>query len=232
MFLVSKTPFNTDPIDKPKFDLVTNNELNDQWNDQPNEDQTVEPDPNVSVFHLNVRDDRKTRDIENKNQTDTEAIVASVVEITTQKSASEMAATMASTTTSASPSESLVQSTTAATAATSTASTALPIPVTSTSTPTPPTTTSTEIASTTQSGQFQPILNIYYGGAPNEYADYVYFTTSEPAQNLEPSTENPQMASDRNDINKFRPSIQYEYRNYRYDTDNHFVPIVGTKQIF
>lgn len=226
-------------MDKPKFDLITDNELNDQWDDQSNDGQTGEPDPNVSVFNLNVRDDRKThkRDIEQKNQTDVEAVVATVVEIT------EMAAaTTPSAATTAAPTSaigSLVQTTTeipemqtVAVPATTTTTAA-----NTSSTPTsPPPPTSTSTTSTTESAQgqsgFQPLLNVYYGGAPNDYANLVYFTTSEPAENLEPPTEKPQMASDRNDHGKFRPSIQYEYRNYRYDTDSHFVPIVGAKQIF
>lgn len=242
-FSGSKTPFNTDPIDKPKFDLISDNELNDQWNDQSNDVQTVEPDPNVSVFNLNVRDDRKThkRDIEHKNQTDIEAVVATVVEITEMAAPTTITTTTATASTAYTPAiESLVQTATeipeteqtSATASIA-ATTSLPLSVTSTSSTTapPPSTTSTTENSPNQSG-FKPILNVYYGGAPNEYANYVYFTTSEPAQNFEAPTEMPQLASDRNDYGKFRPSIQYDYRNYRYDTDNHFVPIVGAKQIF
>lgn len=212
--------------------------MNDQWDAQTNDGKTVEPDPNVSVFNLNVRDDRKThkRDIEHKNQTDVEAVVATVVEITT-----EMAAATADTTTILPPTtaftsaiDSLVQTTTdipemqtvAAAPTTTTANT----PSTSTSTSSPPSTTTND-NSPSQSG-FQPILNVYYGGTPNEYANLVYFTTSEPSENLEPPTEKPQTASDRNEFGKFRPSIQYEYRNYRYNTDNHFVPIIDGKQNF
>lgn len=214
--------------------MIADNELNDQWDDQLNGGHSLELDPNVSVFNLNVRDDRKThkRDIEHKNQTDGEAVVATVVEITDLAAAATT--TMPTSTTAP---ISLVQTTTeipemqtAAPATTTTTPAAINTPSTSTS-PSPSTSTTPTENSPTQSG-FQPILNVYYGGAPNEYANSVYFTTSEPTENLEQPTEKPQSASDSNDFGKFRPSIQYEYRNYRYDTDNHFVPIIGAKQIF
>lgn len=226
-------------MDKPKFDLITDNELNDQWDGQSIDGQTAEPDPNVSVFNLNVRDDRKThkRDIEHKNQTDGEAVVATVVEITEMAAATTPTSTSSTTTASISAIDSLVQTTTeipemqtVAAISTTTPAASTPSAPTPTSSPPPPPISTTEIAQG-QSG-FQPIVNVYYGGTPNDNANFIYFTTSEPSENLEPPTEKPETASDRNDLGKFRPSIQYEYRNYRYNTDNHFVPIVGAKQIF
>lgn len=88
--------------------------------------------------------------------------------------------------------------------------------------------------------EFQPIYTFYYGGEPNENADTIFITTTD-----QPSTENVISSSsssspslihnsldERNDLNDFKPSIQYEYKNYRYDVDEHFIPIVGEKQIF
>lgn len=190
----------------------------------------MEPDPTVGVFNSNVRDDRKTykRDIEHKNQMDGEAITATVVEITE----------MTSTTTSAPAGESTIrattenpemQTTTVATTAATTTATSIPITIRPTSTTTLPPTTE---VSTAENSELQPISSAYYGGAPNVYANLVYFTTSEPVQNLESPTENPHTASDRSDFSKFRPSIRYDYQNYRYDTDNHFLPIVGAEHFF
>lgn len=74
---------------------------------------------------------------------------------------------------------------------------------------------------------FQPIVNYYYGGMPNNNIDQIYLTTSQPevSNTVDPSP-------DRVDSIDFKPSIQYEYRNYRYNVDDHFIPIVGKKQVF
>lgn len=74
---------------------------------------------------------------------------------------------------------------------------------------------------------FQPVVNYYYGGMPNSNIDQIYLTTSQPeiSNTVDPS-------SDRDDSIDFKPSIQYEYRNYRYNVDDHFIPIVGKKQVF
>lgn len=197
-------------------------------------------DKNVSFLNLNMRDDRKThkRDIAHKNQTEDE-VVATVVElIATEPSQTD-------TTTDASTSESSVDPTTVSTSSNApetTETSTQPLPPTTVAPP-PPAATTTTPATTTEATSasisvvdpgFQPILDFYYGGTPNENANFIYFTTSKPADDLQPPTEipNPSSANDRSDKNDFKPSIQYEYQNYRYDTDTHFVPIVGTKQIF
>lgn len=90
----------------------------------------------------------------------------------------------------------------------------------------------------------QQIYGFYFGGQPNPDADFTYFTTTESSQGESVTTElsssekpkeTPELihnsdvsASSRN----FKPSIRYEYKNYRYDVDEHFVPIVGLKQVF
>lgn len=78
---------------------------------------------------------------------------------------------------------------------------------------------------------FKPILDYYYGGTPNENANSIYLTTSKPLEIVEVAP-NPVVPSDSADLNRFRPSVQYEYQNYRYPVDKHFVPIIGLKQIF
>lgn len=194
-------------------------------------------DQKVSVFKLNVRDDRKThkRDILHKNQTE-EEVVATVVELTDVDAIQ--------TTTDASTNEPSTDTTTdlpdptTTTTISATAATTLPpdTPETTTqpiSITTPTTTAEIPTSASVIDTGFQPLLNFYYGGTPNENANYIYFTTNEPTQDLAPSTENPIVAHKRSDHSgDFKPSIQYQYRNYRYDTDSHFVPIVGTQQIF
>lgn len=88
--------------------------------------------------------------------------------------------------------------------------------------------------------EFTPTHTFYYGGQPNENANQIYITTSDPEQSTEtmPSIvrSSPILfhnsIENRSDQNEFRPSVQYEYRNYRFDVDEHFVPIVGPQQIF
>lgn len=205
---------NADVDDKPKFDIDAD-ELS-----YPSKTT----DKNVSFLNLNVRDDRKNRkrDIEQKNQTEDE-VVATVVEITTTESAAD---------TTANPTSELAVDSTTETIATNAPTTSETITQTI-STTTPSTTEATSSAATSgvDSG-FQPILNFYYGGTPNENANFIYFTTAEPDLDLAPPTDNSNTPNDRNDLGEFKPSVQYEYRNYRYDTDSHFVPIVGNKQIF
>lgn len=84
----------------------------------------------------------------------------------------------------------------------------------------------------------EPII-LYYGGQPNANANTIYITTTEASAATDASQSsisNPNSIEndvvDRTDFSEFRPSVQYEYRNYRYDVDNHFIPIVGHKQIF
>lgn len=175
---------------------------------------------NVGLLNLNVHDDRKThkRDIEHKTKTDDE-VVATVVEITD--------ADIDDTTTVASTSEPIVDSTTQIIETTEKTTETL-----ESTTPSPATSTTQQTNSQLVNPGFQPILNYYYGGTPNENANYIYLTTSAPNEEITASTENPNKFYDRNDFGEFKPSVQYEYRNYRYNTDSHFIPIVGTKQIF
>lgn len=205
----SKPPLNSDIADKPKFNFDENDLDSTSNNEQERKKSNIRGDTRKS----------HKRDIEQKNQTENE-IAATVVEITDVD--------IVDTTTVASITEPLVDSTTKTetpdlqtTTVETTETTTQPIP-TVPIVPIPSTTTETNAA----------IVGFYYGGSPNENADYIYFTTSQPTQNLAPPTENPNVAKDRSDFRDFRPSIQYEYRNYRYNTDPHFIPIVGTKQIF
>lgn len=173
-----------------------------------------------------MRDDRKThkRDIVHKNHTEDE-VVATVMEITesvpTANSTTATESGMETTT----ATETEIPNSTEGTVSTST--------VSETEAPSPTPTPTTNTTSGPTPSPIDPILSFYYGGNPNENAGSIYFTTIEPNQNLAPPTEKPNVqANDRNDNGVFKPSIQYTYRNYRYDTDPHFVPIVGTKQIF
>lgn len=187
----------------------------------------------MSVFNLNVRDDRKThkRDIVHKNHTEDE-VVATVMEVTdavpTTDSTTATQSGMDTTTATEIPDSTTIP----------TESTTSTVPETASTSSTTTTTTDTTTSSTGQTSPpidsgFHPILSFYYGGNPNENANSIFFTTIEPEQNSPPPTEMPNFqTNDRNDVGDFKPSIQYTYRNYRYDTDPHFVPIVGTKQIF
>lgn len=86
---------------------------------------------------------------------------------------------------------------------------------------------------------FKPIA-FYYGGQPNSIADTIYFTTIDPPNeqttNDNDGTQAPNLfhgtAENQDDNGKFKPSIQYEFKNYRFDVDEHFIPIIGPKQIF
>lgn len=187
-------------------------------------------DKHVGFFNLNVRDDRKShkRDIVHKTKIDDE-VVATVVEIIDE------------TTTVTPTSESIADTTTEPSESSTTEmapekmETTTPTIPSSTSTELPSSTTDTSAASivdpssTVDSG-FHPI-NYYYGGTPNENANYIYFTTPEPLQQFELPTQSPDTISERYDWGDFQPSVQYEYRNYRFIPDNHFVPVVGKKPI-
>lgn len=197
-----KAPVSSDLDDKPKLIADTN--------------QSKLSDKNVSVLN----DDRKThkRDIEHKNKTQDE-VVATVVEIIITEPSETTTATT----------EPGIDSTTTTESTNTNAMETI-----ETTTQTVPETTSSTTESTSAQisvidNGFQPILDFYYGGTPNENANFIYLTTSKP--DLSP-TDSPDTSNDRSDSSIFKPSIQYEYRNYRYDTDSHFVPIVGTKQIF
>lgn len=67
----------------------------------------------------------------------------------------------------------------------------------------------------------------YYGGTPLDNADFIYITTTDGPTPLAISA-----TGSYNIQNAFRASVPYEFANYRYDPDQHFVPIVGNKQIF
>lgn len=88
--------------------------------------------------------------------------------------------------------------------------------VTTTVLPTSATTTTEIIDGDKDSGY-------YYGGHPLPNAELIFITTTDG-----PSSEK----ATASESAKFQPSIQYEFTNYRYDPDRHFVPIVGTRQIY
>lgn len=79
-----------------------------------------------------------------------------------------------------------------------------------------------------QNVAIDPTMNYYTGGSPNDNVNSIYITTMYP----EPLSNDVDNSILRKNPNKFKPSIQYEYQNYPYDVDNHFIPIVGIKQIF
>lgn len=183
-------------------------------------------DKNVGFLNLNVRDDRKThkRDIVHKTKTDDE-VVATVMEIIDE-----------TTTAIATTSEPVIDTTTTTAESTEPPTTEkIPEKIESTtSTATVPSSTTEPTLATVVDSGFQA-LNFYYGGTPNEHANYIYFTTPPPepfVQEFELATESPNTINERYDWGEFRPSIQYEYRNYRFIPNNHFVPVVGKKQIF
>ncbi|XP_031618372.1 uncharacterized protein LOC116337716 [Contarinia nasturtii] len=209
-------------LDEYNFPATTLAPLNPDINDRPKLEGDSNDDgakKNVGLFNLNIRDDRKThkRDIVHKTITDNE-VVATVVEIT------DINIDKTTTATSAATSEPDIYTTTESNESQTTEtieSTTSSIPSSSTS--------ENPTASIVDTG-FQPILNFYYGGTPN--ANYIYITTAEPIQEPTPSTELPNTINDRYDWGEFKPSIQYEYRNYRFKPDKHFVPVAGTKQVY
>lgn len=82
---------------------------------------------------------------------------------------------------------------------------------------------------------FKPMFDhFYYGGTPNENANFIHLTTSNPLEIVEASTThtNTSPLHRPTSSSRFRPSVQYKYQNYRYPVDDHFIPIVGLKQIF
>ncbi|XP_055325293.1 uncharacterized protein LOC129579327 [Sitodiplosis mosellana] len=203
-------PLRPNPIDKPKFDIDTNDLL---------DGSLKKSDKHVGFLNSNVRDDRKThkRDIVHKTKTDDE-VVATVMEITEDTT----------TATTISPtSEPVIDTTTEPSEPPTTEKTAENIEAT---TPSIPSSTTEMLVTSVVDPGFQPI-GFYYGGTPNDNANYIYFTTPQPFQEIELPTESPNAINERYDWGKFRPSVQYEYRNYRFIPDNHFVPVIGTKQI-
>lgn len=122
--------------------------------------------------------------------------------------------------------------------------TGMPSPIsTTTMTPTTnttTTTTSTTTATTSPSTTPTPTLTFYYGGQPNQMANQIFITTSDPEQSTEAiattmlldDSSSPELHrtwnEKRTDANEFKPSVQYENDpNYRYAIDTHFVPITS-----
>lgn len=193
---------------------------------------TKKSDKHVGFFNLNVRDDRKThkRDIVHKNTKTDDEVVATVMEITDDIKTTTVCPTSESvtdsTTATPTPTEPSELATTEKTTENIEATTSSP-PQTPSSVPS--STTEAPFASAVDPG-FQPI-GFYYGGTPNDNANYIYFTTPAPLQEIESPTENSNTINERYDLGAFRPSLQYEYRNYRFIPDNHFVPVIGTNKI-
>lgn len=206
--------------DKPKLDIDTNDLL---------DGLTKKSDKHVGFLNLNVRDDRKThkRDIVHKTKTDDE-VVATVMEITDDIKTTTVCPTSepaTDSTTAAATTEPSELATTEKTTENIEATTPASPPASTI----PSSTTEAPFASAVDPG-FQPI-GVYYGGTPNDNANYIYFTTPAPSQEIESPTQSPNSISERYDWGAFRPSLQYEYRNYRFIPDNHFVPVIGTNQI-
>lgn len=131
-------------------------------------------DKKVGLLNLNVRDNRKThkRDIEQKTKTD--EVVATVLEITDVNTGE--------TTTNAPTSEASVDTTTQPNETETTEKTIENLEAT---TPPSASTTTQETTVVVDPG-FQPILGVYYGGAPNHNANNIYLTTSSPLEELAP----------------------------------------------
>lgn len=181
-------------------------------------------DTNVGLMNLHARDNRKThkRDIEHKTKTD--EVVATVLEITDVDETSTIASTNQPIVDSAAqPTETEVE--------TATETNEKETEILETTTTLAPSTTMQTTASIVDPG-FQPIIGYYYGGTPNQNANNIYLTTPSPLDELAPPPDDANSVLDRYDYGEFKPSIQYEYQNYRYNPDSHFVPIVGTRQIF
>lgn len=213
---IQKVPSSQNLDDKPKND-VDENLLGDS---------SKKTDRYVGLLNLNARDIRKThkRDIDHKTKTD--EVVATVLEITDVD--------IDETSTIASTSQPVVDSTTQpseAEVATANETNEKEMETTTALAPSSTMQTTTTTTSDIDPG-FQPILGYYYGGTPNQNANNIYFTTTSPLEELASPKDDAITVLDRNDYGDFKPSIQYEYHNYRFNSDSHFVPIIGTKQIF
>lgn len=92
--------------------------------------------------------------------------------------------------------------------------------------------------------EIEPIYTFYYGGRPNDIADQIFFTTSESEQTTEAiQTTGPPKATSKPELihdstpkprvkNAFRPSVQYDgHRTYRFDIDEHFIPMLGPQKL-
>lgn len=120
----------------------------------------------------------------------------------------------------------------------------MPTPI-STTTMTPITNTTTTTATTSPSATptpgIKPAHTFYYGGQPNQMADQIYITTSDPEQSTEAIATTTLTLEDtpsadlsrtwnkkKSDPNEFKPSVQYENdSDYRSAIDTHFVPITS-----
>lgn len=177
------------------------------------------------------RDIHKSRLTNNRSDRDDQEEQANVMEITKPTKPTK-------------PTESTENTTVTAT------TTAQPQMTTESTSMAPETTTVTETTAIanefpTPQYEFKPIYAFYYGGQPNVDASQIYITTSEPMQPTETiqttvmpavTTSTPELIhnsiENRNDQKDFKPSIQYEHKNYRFDIDEHFVPIVGPQQLY
>lgn len=167
-------------------------------------------DKNVGFLNFNKGDDRKShkRDIAHKTKTDDE-VVATVMEI-------------AGETTTIAPTTESIAGTTTEPSESSTIEMASE-KVESTTASVPSSTAETSAAAMVDT-DFQP-LNWYYGGTPNENANYIFFTTSSPLLDNQSPTQIPDSISERYDWGEFKPSLQYEYSNNRFIPANHFYPV-------
>lgn len=207
-------------LDKPKFDL-------DEDDYDTNTNTIDEEDSQYSGVALdNRKDNRKThkRNINAKNRTNDE-VEATVMELIDGKEPATTSEAVTSTESMPDQTTENIESTIVPDnngAETSMETTTVQIIPSTSENILPTLPTDVEITH-----GFEPIVHYYYGGTPNNNIDHIYLTTSQPE--ISTSASQP---SDRVDSIDFKPSIQYEYRNYRYDVDNHFIPIVGEKQIF
>lgn len=159
---------------------------------------------NLSNLVAKVNKDRRSHKRNTMNQRSDE-IIASVVEVTENNGEMSTEATQS-------------------TDATTTDSTDLSSYESTTTGPDVPV-----VSSTTQPiVGIEPSMIYYTGGSPNANANYIYITTMYPEQ-LSNDADN---SISRKESNEFKPSIQYDYQNYPYDVDTHFIPIVGIKKIF
>lgn len=184
-----------------------------------------------------VRDDRKTRkrDIDKPKGDEIEATVVEITNPSNETATTESTVVNPSINAS-NEHEAIVSTTTEQDITTSIA----PSTDSSTVSTIETTTISNEpipIKTSTSASNFQPAYGYFYGNSANENADYIYFTTTDSIEQIPTSSDSSipsksKLIRDRHDSGSFNPSVQYEYQNYRYKVDDHFIPIVGQKQIF
>lgn len=71
-----------------------------------------------------------------------------------------------------------------------------------------------------EAGKEPGYAHSYYGGSPLENADLIFITTTEEAALADNGFRNEFKP-------EFRPSVQYEFLNYKVHPELHFVPMVG-----